>query len=197
MLNSIYRIQTSQTSGRDYKSCSPLYSISTTWRITGYICRDYFLGRWGIKGKRPNPTPSRTCTLVAEFTTNLCITSQCLRKTFSIEVCPSIYLFHFKSSRYWHRFMKEVWFSTLIFNVLMCLILVLYLPDRVLVTLLQNTTVTAYIQDEVWLIIWSQSTMHHLPKYPPPLVSCTVEHTYIAHPLSPSLHSLTGVHIVL
>lgn len=99
MLNSIYRIQTSQTSGRNYKSCSPLYSTSTTWRITGYIWRDYFLGGWGIKGKRPNPTPSRTCTLVAEFTTNLCITSQCLRKTFSIEVCPSIYIFHFKSSK--------------------------------------------------------------------------------------------------
>lgn len=45
--------------------------------------------------------------------------------------------------------MKEVRFSTLIFNVLMCLILVLYLPDRVFVTLLQNATVTAYIQDEV------------------------------------------------
>lgn len=91
--------------------------------------------------------------------------------------------------------MKEVRFSTLIFNVLMCLILVLYLPDRVLMALLQNATVTAYIQDEVGLIIWSQSMMHHLPKYPPPCI--LYGRAYIPHPLSPSLHSLTGVHNVV
>lgn len=72
-----------------------------------------------------------------------------------------IYLFHFKSSSLWHWIMKDLRSSTLILNVLMCLILVLYLPDRILVTLLQNATVAAFIQDEVWLVIWSQSMLHH------------------------------------
>ena len=43
-----------------------------------------------------------------------------------------------------------------------CLILVLYLPDTVLNTLLQNATVAAFIQEEVRLVFYLLETRERL-----------------------------------